>query len=444
MPMYKYKAVTKTGNIVRNNIEEVSKQNIVKVLKEHGLTPISIEKVQSIALTKKKKQKRNVAVKGSVTLKQVDMKNKAKKKKAKSQDVFAGLKGVTKEDIIAFTQSLYLLKRANFTNLRALTTLLENTEGQAMREIVEDILNGVEAGEYIYSTLEYYSQYFPFIYINMIKVGELSGSLTDSLAQALNYLKESNKLTKQVKKILMPSLMQTGGLLLMMLAGIIFGLPMLEDLYASMGVTDQIPAATLALGHFVELMGQYWYITVSVIAAGIYLFRMWYSTPEGRYRFDNFKINMPVFGKLLLLLQLQKFFQAMQMNLQNNARLQDALEVSKSVTSNYVLLSALEAAQNNLQIGESWIEPFEKLEFFPTMILEMLRIGMETDMHEMIDKIVEFVEDDIQIALDRIIKVLPEVTMSITGVILIAFMLFILTPIIQVYMGGFLFDAYGM
>ena len=66
---------------------------------------------------------------------------------------------------------LLLLKRANFTNMRALTTILSTTKNAAMRGIIEDILNGLEAGQYIYSTLEYYHKIFPPIYVNIVKVG---------------------------------------------------------------------------------------------------------------------------------------------------------------------------------------------------------------------------------------------------------------------------------
>ena len=84
------------------------------------------------------------------------------------------------------------------------------------------------------------------------------------------------------------------------------------------------------------------------------------------------------------------------------------------------------------------------MKFFPTMILEMLKIGMETDMTSMIDKILEFMEEDIQITMDAITKVLPELGAAIMGVILVGFILIILKPIMEVYMGSFLFDAYGM
>ncbi|MBR4111251.1 MAG: type II secretion system F family protein [Clostridia bacterium] len=108
------------------------------------------------------------------------------------------------------------------------------------------------------------------------------------------------------------------------------------------------------------------------------------------------------------------------------------------------MIAALETSQANLAVGGSWIEPFENMSFFPTMTLEMLRIGMETDMTTMIDKILEFLEEDIEITIARITKVLPEVGNIIMGVILVGFVLIILKPIMEVYMGTFLFDAYGV
>ena len=153
---------------------------------------------------------------------------------------------------------------------------------------------------------------------------------------------------------------------------------------------------------------------------------------------------MPIFGPLITRLALQKFFKAMQLNLANNAKLQDALEVSKDVISNYVILSVIEAAQERLQIGESWVEPFASLPNMPIMTLEMLRIGMETDVADMINKIVEFLTDDLQITINTIVKVLPEVSTAIMGIVMVVFIVVILAPIIDLYTGSYLFDAYGM
>lgn len=73
-----------------------------------------------------------------------------------------------------------------------MSTIIDSTENLSLKGVLQDILAGVESGEYMYTTMEYYSNIFPYIYVNMIKVGELSGSLTKSLEQAVKYLEESS------------------------------------------------------------------------------------------------------------------------------------------------------------------------------------------------------------------------------------------------------------
>lgn len=290
--------------------------------------------------------------------------------------------------------------------------------------------------------MEYYGNIFPDIYVATIKVGELSGSLTNALFQAMNYLEDSEKTSKAIRKAMVGPLLTAGLMLVGTVVGILVGVPVLENLYGGMGLTDQIPAATLAASHFIKGMVKNWYIPLGVIVSIITAFLMWKSTISGQYRWDMFKIKMPVFGGLILRLSLQKFFKAMQLNLANNAKLQDALDISKDTIKNYVVLSVVESAQESIGQGESWIEPFERIPGMPTMIYEMLKIGMETDINEMIDKIVEFISDDINITIERIVKVLPQISTAIMGVVLITFVILILVPIMQVYMGSYLFDAY--
>lgn len=454
MAKFRYRAVLSNGKVVNGTIDDESRESVLERLKNNGLQPVSVQQSKALGGLSNKKAKRNAITSSSASVskyaKQKMIENQKKKEKTGLQMEIelpfeldlSFLYRVTKKDLFSFTQSLYLLKRANFTNIRALATLLENTDNPAMRSVIEDILNGVEAGEYIYSTLEYYNKIFPDIYIETIKVGELSGSLTNALFQAMNYLETSTKRTKALKKALVGPLLQAVLMLVGTVVGIMVGVPILEDLYASMGLTNQIPAATMAASNFIKLVIKYWYIGVAVVAGLVTAFILWKSTIHGKYQWDMFKLKLPVFGGLILRLQLQKFFEAMQLNLANNAKLQDALEVSKGTVSNYVVLSVIESATDNLQQGDSWVEPFETLPNMPRMALEMLRIGMETDITDMINKIVEYMEDEINITIERTIKVLPQISMSIMGIVMIAFVILVLKPIMEVYMGSFLFDAY--
>ena len=76
------------------------------------------------------------------------------------------------------------------------------------------------------------------------------------------------------------------------------------------------------------------------------------------------------------------------------------------------------------------------------MITEMLKIGMQTDLTEMMEKLVEYMQIDINITLEKIMKTLPQVMYAIVGVVLIFFVIVVVVPMIEVYMGNFLFDAY--
>ena len=153
---------------------------------------------------------------------------------------------------------------------------------------------------------------------------------------------------------------------------------------------------------------------------------------------------MPVFGSLIYAMDFERLMKAMLLNLENGMRIQEALEVSKSVVKNYVMLSIIETAINNILIGGSWIEPFEKSGLSSSMETEMLKIGMQTDLSGMMEKLVEYMEIDIDNIMTKIMKALPQVVYAIVGVVLIFFVLVVLVPCIQVYMGNFLFSAYGV
>ena len=135
---------------------------------------------------------------------------------------------------------------------------------------------------------------------------------------------------------------------------------------------------------------------------------------------------------------------AVLLNLQNGMRIQDALEVSKNVVKNTVMLSMIETSINNIFVGQSWIEPFENAKLSSAMTTEMLKIGMQTDLTEMIAKLLEYMDQDIDNTMEKIIKVLPEISYMFVGVVLIFFVVVVLVPCIQMYMGNFLFDAYGV
>ena len=449
MPTYTYRAVTKTGLVVRNKVESASRMNLIKSLKNNGLMPIAIEQVSYKSANRQKKQKKNVTdiqeiMKNVNTTQLGKERNKTLSTKEKVNLYFAKTEKITTRDLVIFTQNFYLLKKANFNNIHALSTIIESTDNLSFRGILEDILAGVESGENMYTTMEYYSNVFPYIYINMIKVGELSGSLTNSLQQAVKYLDESEALNKKIKSILIPNIVQFALLLVMLIVGTLVAIPAIQGIFDELGTDETLPAVTLWFADFLDGVIKHWYVPVTIIVAAVAGVLFYINTPKGKYNFDYFKYKMPIFGPLIYALDFSRLMKAMLLNLKNGMRIQDAIEVSKNVVQNYVMLSIIETSINNILIGQSWIEPFEKSGLSSSMTTEMLKIGMQTDLTEMMEKLVEYMDIDIDNIMNKIMKALPQVVYAIVGAVLIFFVLVVLVPCIQVYMGNFLFSAYGV
>lgn len=449
MPEYVYRAVTKRGQIVRNKVESSNKSNLIKKLKSNDLLPIEVLQV-SYASKKARGPKKNIMDIDDImkTANSANILQGREESKHTAREKFNILlttgQKITVRDIIIFTQNFYLLKRANFNNIHALNTIINSTDNLSFRGIIEDILAGVEAGEYMYTTMEYYSDIFPYVYINMIKVGELSGSLTNSLEQAVQYLEDTTTRNKKIRSILIPNLAQFISILLLLIFGTIFILPEIQKVFNSIGEGVQLPGPTLKFMALVDNLTLYWYIPVGIIAIIALLVVGYISTPKGKYNWHYFKYKAPIFGRLIFGIDFSRLMRAMLLNLKNGMRIQEALNVSKSVVKNYVMLSIIETSINNILIGGSWIEPFEKSGLCSSMEIEMLKIGMQTDLPDMMEKLLDYMDVDIQNSLNKIMKVLPEISYSFVGILLIILVVVLLVPCIQLYMGEFIIEGLGV
>lgn len=452
MPAFQYKAIdNRTGQMIKNTVNGVTKQELYKMLKNNGLTPIDIQQALEVTANKQpvKKHRSSEEILRDLSPDQVRLIYNSNSSAKKTKSMTAQSKKISKNrghkittrDIIIFTQNFLLLKKADFNNIHALETVISSTENAKFKSILEDILAGVESGENMYTTMEYYSNIFPVIYVNMIKVGELSGSLVKSLEQAMEYLETSNALAKRVKKIVLPNVIQFVGMLGLLIGGTIFIIPTIQKVFDSMGSTEQLPWITQKFSEFLNSLKYWWYYPVALITIAVIAIMAYVRTPKGRYQWHLFKYKAPIFGPLIYAVDFSRVMKAISLNLKNGMRIQQALEVSKNVAKNNVMLSILETSINNCLIGKSWVEPFEDSGFGNAMSAEMLKVGMQTDLPKMMDKLMEFIESDIDTILQRIMKVLPEVSYILVGVVLIFFVCVVLVPCIQVYMGGFMFSS---
>ena len=249
-------------------------------------------------------------------------------------------------------------------------------------------------------------------------------------------------MTAKLRKILIPNLLQFIALIVLLFVGTIVAIPMIQNVFEQVGSTDELPAMTMWFKGVLDKLIEFWYIPTFTIIGAVVAIYAYIRTPQGKYNYHYFKYRMPVFGSLIYAIDFSRLMKAVLLNLKNGMRVQEALETSKTIANNLVMLSLIEASINNILIGQNWIEPFEQSGLSTPMVTEMLKIGMQTDLAEMMEKLLDYMEVEINNIIERVMKVLPQIVYAIVGVLLIFVTIVVLVPLINVYMGTWLFSAY--
>lgn len=427
------KVMTSQGQIVKIKIKEKDKIACLKKIKKNGMTPISIE---------------------TSIFSNFDFNNYNKNKKlsatihAKKKRIFSIKKDILDKDVVntislkeikEFTIDFYTLRKSNFTDKHALLTIINKTENIYLKKILEDILNGLKEGKYIYKTMKEYKNVFPIIYINLIKTGELTKSVDSSLEYAISYLENEEKIRNKVRHVLIPNIVSFLGIILMLIIAILIVIPNLQEIFRTYGINVYLPKFVLYLSRIFRAIVYNWYWFAILILIAIIAFIRWISNEKGKYKFDSLKYNNFIFGKLFFLLDFSRIIRSIYLNLRNKMRLEDALEISKQVIKNSYMIALIEKSINNVYVGKSWFDSFENEKVLNPIILELLKKGTKAKSVHTLEIAIEYIDKEIEKEMSRTLKILPEISYIFVGIALLAFILTILIPCIQIYLGGFLF-----
>ena len=291
----------------------------------------------------------------------------------------------------------------------------------------------------MYKTMKAYSNIFPTVYINFIKTGELTNNLDTLLKQAITYLEDEQKITEKIKTDLVPSIIMFIGVLILILFAIICGIPSFQNIIESNGFIITLPKITILISNFINYIIKYWYMLIILIITIFVVIYKYIIKPKGKYKYNYFKYNNFLFGKLTYLIDFTRILRSIFLNVQNNMRLQDALEISKNVTNNTYMISKIEESISNLYIGKNWILPFENEKNLSIVILEMIKKAYSTQSLETLERTINYLEKEIELETNRVLKKIPEISYIFVGLALLLFLLLFLIPCIQIYFGGFLF-----
>ena len=433
MITYKCKVVTEQGQIVKIKVKEKDKISCIKRLKRNGMTPISIETSIFSNLGFNKNNKNNKLT--------ASIHAKKKRKFSFKKDILNKeiINTISLREIREFTTDFYTLRKSNFSDKHALLTIINKTENNYLKKIIEDILKGLDEGKYIYKTMKEYKDVFPVIYINLIKTGELTKSVDSSLEYAISYLENEEQIRNKVRHTLIPNIAAFCGIILMLIIAIVIVIPNLQEIFRTYGINVYLPKFVLYFSKLFRFVMQNWYWFAILFVFAIIIFIKWISDEKGKYKLDSFKYKNFIFGKLYFLLDFSRIVRSIYLNLRNKMRLEDALEISKQVTKNTYMMALIEKAINNVYVGKPWFESFDDDKSLNPIILELLKKGSKNRYVHTLDIAIQYMDKEIEKEMSRTLKILPEISYIFVGIALFTFIFTILIPCIQIYLGGFLF-----
>ena len=285
MPEFKYGGMLRNGKILRGVMTARNRHDVIVKLKKTRVQPIKVKplKQQLVSESKKKiDQKKLAQIQKDVEQQKSAVRDRRKNNSKHgwlgflTSDISFG--GVKPKDVLTFTNSLYVLKKAKFNNVAAFESLFNSTENKKL----QDISIGVESGASIHEMMARYPKVFPPLYVNFVRVGEESGSLDTALLHARDYMESSMKLRKQIKGILLPKVLMFAFILFAMMIALLYGTPLIQNVYDMFGVDKELPAATQVAIKISQALVDYWYIVLSVIIGIFAVFKVYLSSSIGR------------------------------------------------------------------------------------------------------------------------------------------------------------------
>jgi len=356
---------------------------------------------------------------------------KAAEAKAKRNiKLFEFLGRPSTSDVAVLTRQLATLIGAGIPLFESLNALIEQIENEQLKRALTQVREQVREGISFAKALEAHPTAFPPLYVNMVRAGEASGTLTQVLERLTQFMESQAKLKGKVTSALAyPILMAIIGTTLVSIL-MVAVVPNVTTIFASM---DQaLPWYTALLITTSDFMANYWWALLALLGLSIYLFRRWVRTPAGRMRWDNIVLKIPVFGKVVLMLSIARFARTLATLLSSGVALLTAMDIVSNVLGNAALEKVIMEAISSIREGQSIAEPLKRSGKFPPIVTHMITIGEKSGQLEgMLESVANAydieVENRVQI-LTSLMEPLIIVAMgSVVGFIAVS----ILMPLIQ-------------
>ena len=404
MPLFEYTGFDARGKKVNGVIEASGKKLGLQKLREQGIYATDL---------KEEKTGRGEKAKRSLTL-------------FKSS--------VSTMELAAATRQMATLLGAGLPldeTLQTVSSQLENpTLGRTLSRVREEVVRG----ESLHQSLASEGQVFPELYVNMIEVGENSGTLEQVLQRLADFLEEQVRMKSRLRAALAyPILMALigSGVLVFLVTFVVPKVTrMLEDLGQS------LPWPTLLLIRGSDLLVDYAWLILALLAAAVFAFLRYRRTERGRWQLHRLALSIPVVGRLNLLVATSRFARTLGTLLQSGLPLLAALDITRNLLQNQLLREALEDTAAAVREGEGLSAPLKRAAVFPPMLTQMTAVGERSgDMETMLFRVADAYDHEVELAITGALSLLEPLMILLMGTVVGFIVMAILLPIFQASQG---------
>ncbi len=341
------------------------------------------------------------------------------------------LNKVTSKDRINFTRQFATLVGAGLPIAQSMRTVSEQTTNKAMKGIIEEILADIEAGRSLSSAFEKHPDTFNKVYLSLIKAGEASGTLDQSLRRIADQEEKDEKMMSKIKSAMAMPLITLGVIIVVFIYMMLEVVPHVESLYEDLG--EELPILTVIMVGIKNFILGYWWLCIIVIVVMVAFFLQWKKTESGTKVMATIKLNVPMFNGLFRILYMSRFARISQILLSTGVAVLDTMHIAGESTANVVVQTNIDKAAEKVQAGRTMSESLKDQEYVLPLVYQMAAIGEQSGkMDEMLGKAAQVFEDELDEKIATISAMIEPL------------MMIMLAIVAGLLVGGVLFPIYSL
>jgi general secretion pathway protein F len=334
--------------------------------------------------------------------------------------VFGASGRFSQRDLLVLTQQLATLVEAGLPLDRALAIVEELAPHPRAKALVGDLLLSVRGGSSLSEALaKHHPRPFSRLYINMVRAGEKSGVLEITLRRLAEFLEARAAFAEEIISALAYPVVilavAIGAIVFLMT----FVVPRFATIFADLGQAVPLPTQILMMASAI-VQGYWWLGVLALFALGLG-WRVWTGTPDGRLRWDQIRLGLPLVGRLALKIETARLARTLGTMLKSGVPVLGALAVVGDMMTNQAIGRAVGRLADGVKRGGTIASGMQEQARFPSLAIHMVRVGEETGrLEEMLLKVAETFEADVRTELKRVVGLLGPAIILGMGV-LVAF-----------------------